>query len=115
MGLTAREPYRAVRDLLLREIPRVGGQPLHRQEETPVEAAVRLCEHLTGGVLPIQRDHRGSGKTFSGARMICELVQRGKTVGRHSEQSQSYWQSARRGYRGGRSARCGPSLLPQSG
>ena len=48
--------------------------------ETTVEAAVRLCAHLTGGVLPIQGPP-GAGKTFTGARMICELVRHGKKVG----------------------------------
>lgn len=79
-GLRGEGSYRAARDLLLREIPRVGGQPLHRQEETTVEAAVRLCEHLGGGILPIQGPP-GAGKTFTGARMICELVRQGKKVG----------------------------------
>jgi predicted RecB family nuclease len=73
-------PYRAARDLLLREAPRVGGQLLHQQGETTVEGAVRLCEHLAGGILPIQGPP-GAGKTFTGARMICELVRRGKTIG----------------------------------
>jgi hypothetical protein len=37
--------------------------------------------YLTGGMLPIQGPP-GAGKTFTGARMICELVvRRGKTVG----------------------------------
>jgi hypothetical protein len=68
------------RDLLLREWPRVSGEPLHREGETTVESAVRLCAYLTGGMLPIQGPP-GTGKTFTGARMICELVQGGKTVG----------------------------------
>ena len=72
--------YQAARDLLLREMPRVGGQPFHRDEETTVDAAVRLCEHLAPGILPIQGPP-GAGKTFTGARMICELVRRGKKVG----------------------------------
>lgn len=79
-GLQGDGPYRAARDLLLRQRPRVGGEPLHRDEETTVEAAVRLCAYLAGGVLPIQGPP-GAGKTFTGARMICELVRRGKTVG----------------------------------
>jgi predicted RecB family nuclease len=79
-GLGGDGPYRAARDLLLRERPPVEGQPLHRQGETTVEAAVRLCQHLEGGILPIQGPP-GAGKTYTGARMICELVQRGKTVG----------------------------------
>ena len=79
-GLRGDGPYQAARDLLLRESPRVGGQPLHREGETTVEAAVRLCAHLAGGILPIQGPP-GAGKTFTGARMICELVRQGKTVG----------------------------------
>jgi uncharacterized protein len=79
-GLVGEGPYQAARDLLLREIPRVGEQPLRCQGETTVEAAVRLCEHLAGGILAIQGPP-GAGKTFTGARMICELVRRGKTVG----------------------------------
>ena len=47
-------PYQAARDLLLRESPRVGGELLHREGETTIEAAVRLCRHLRGGILPIQ-------------------------------------------------------------
>jgi predicted RecB family nuclease len=79
-GLRRNGPYQAARDLLLRESPRVGGEPLHREGETTVEAAVRLCAHLAGGILPIQGPP-GAGKTFTGALMICELVRRGKTVG----------------------------------
>ena len=79
-GLRGDGPYQAARDLLLRESPRVGGQPLHREEETTVEAAARLCAQLAGGILPIQGPP-GAGKTFTGARMICELVRRGKAVG----------------------------------
>ena len=79
-GLRGEGPYQAARDLLLREAPRVGGQPLHREAETTVEAALRLCEHLAAGILPIQGPP-GAGKTFTGARMICELVRQGKTVG----------------------------------
>jgi len=79
-GLRGSGPYQAARDLLLRESPRVGGQPLHREGERTVEAAVRLCAHLAGGILPIQGPP-GAGKTFTGARMICELVRRGKAVG----------------------------------
>ena len=79
-GLSGEGPYQAARDLLLREAPRVGGEPLHRQGETTVQAAVRLCGHLTSGILPIQGPP-GAGKTFTGARMICELVRQGKTVG----------------------------------
>lgn len=79
-GLHGEGPYQAARDLLLKEVPRMGGQPLHCKGETTVEAAVRLCGHLAGGVLPIQGPP-GAGKTFTGAQMICELSRKGKTVG----------------------------------
>jgi predicted RecB family nuclease len=79
-GLRGEGPYQAARDLLLKEGPRVGGEPLHRVGETTAQAAVRLCGHLAGGILPIQGPP-GAGKTFTGARMICELVRRGKKVG----------------------------------
>ena len=79
-GLRGEGPYRAARDLLLKEAPRVTGQELHREGETTVEAAMRLCGYLVHGILPIQGPP-GAGKTFTGARMICELVRRGKTVG----------------------------------
>jgi hypothetical protein len=79
-GLHGEGSYQAARDLLVKEGPRVGGEPLHRVGETTVQAAVRLCGHLAGGILPIQGPP-GAGKTFTGARMICELVRRGKKVG----------------------------------
>ena len=79
-GLRGEGPYRAARDLLLKEAPRVGGQELHREGETTVEAAIRLCGHLTHGILSIQGPP-GAGKTFTGARMICELARQGKTIG----------------------------------
>ncbi len=79
-GVGGHGPYQVARDLLLRERPRVGSERLHRADETTVDAAVRLCAHLADGILPIQGPP-GAGKTFTGARMICELVRRGKKVG----------------------------------
>src|SRR5437868_3199104 len=49
-GVRGYGPYQAARGLLLRENPRVGDEPLHRAGETTVEAAVRLCGYLAGGV-----------------------------------------------------------------
>ena len=79
-GLRGEGPHQAGRDLLLKETPRVGGQELRREGETTVEAAMRLCGHLAHGILPMQGPP-GAGKTFTGARMICEFVRHGKTVG----------------------------------
>jgi uncharacterized protein len=45
-----------------------------------VEAACRVGLALDNSVLPIQGPP-GAGKTFTGARMICQLVNQGKKVG----------------------------------
>jgi uncharacterized protein len=45
-----------------------------------VEFAVRIADKLDNTVLAIQGPP-GAGKTFTGARMICALVQQGKRVG----------------------------------
>jgi uncharacterized protein len=79
-GMLGDGDFQAARDLLMREGPRVGGVPLHMEGETTVPAAVRLCSHLTGGILPIQGPP-GAGKTYTGARMICQLVSQDKKVG----------------------------------
>lgn len=79
-GLASEGRYKAARDLLLREGPRLGGAPIRQEGETTLDAAVRLCAHLQQGVLPIQGPP-GAGKTYTGARMICELVRLGKKVG----------------------------------
>ena len=72
---------RAGRDLLLRLAPRrTGHGQLRREGESPVTAARRIAGELDGGTLPVQGPP-GSGKTFTGARMIVELVKRGKRVG----------------------------------
>ena len=72
--------YLAARDLLMRLPPRIGGEPIQTQEETPVEAALRVAPEIDGGIFPIQGPP-GSGKTYIGARMICALVAAGRTVG----------------------------------
>lgn len=67
-------------DLLLRKPPRLGGEPLREKEESGFDAALRVATKLTGGVLAIQGPP-GSGKTFTGARMVRELVGSGARVG----------------------------------
>jgi predicted RecB family nuclease len=79
-GLEGDGPYQAARDLLMRREPRVGGQPLRVEGETALAAARRLALALDGGVLPIQGPP-GSGKTYTGARMITEMVNAGLRVG----------------------------------
>ena len=79
-GLEGAGLYQAARDLLMRREPRVGGQPLRVEGETALEAARRLALALDGGVMPIQGPP-GSGKTYTGARMITEMVKVGLRVG----------------------------------
>ena len=82
-GVDAPGDYRAARDLLLRRGPRLtvpASGALEAPGEGGVRAARRLATQLNRGTLAIQGPP-GSGKTFTGARMICDLVRRGKRVG----------------------------------
>lgn len=79
-GMEGDGPYRAARDLLMRMPPRIGDRPIQQDGEPTLDAALRIAPHLQPGVFPIQGPP-GAGKTHTGARMICALVQAGKTVG----------------------------------
>jgi predicted RecB family nuclease len=77
--------FQAARDLLLRQPPRVplaGIENLFDKREQMTEKARQMMRSLCAqpSVLPIQGPP-GSGKTYSGARMITDLVQRGQRVG----------------------------------
>ena len=75
--------YRSARELLLRQPPRAGqaaGAALAQLTETGSDAALRLATQLDGTTLAIQGPP-GSGKTYTGARMILALVSAGKKVG----------------------------------
>jgi len=84
-GLTGSGQFRSARELLLRERPPVlqgvVGM-LIGEDEQLTEAAKALVGSLAheASVLPIQGPP-GSGKTFTGARMIVELVKQGRRVG----------------------------------
>lgn len=73
---------RAVRDLLLRKPPRLlhGETLAGLPNEGPKERACRIVSALDRSVFAIQGPP-GAGKTFTGARMICQLVKQGKKVG----------------------------------
>ncbi len=73
----------ALRDLLLRQPPRVKGHaggPLVREDEDVVDATTRLVGELDASVLCVQGPP-GTGKTFTAARAIAALVQAGRRVG----------------------------------
>ena len=80
-------PWRAARDLLLRERPRVGGGALVAPGERASDAVRRLVSGLVtrgvgsrGGVLPVQGPP-GTGKTYSAAHTVVDLAAAGRRVG----------------------------------
>jgi uncharacterized protein len=81
-GVNVAGPYRAARDLLLRKPPRLArGETIEpRATEKPENTASRIALALKDSVFAIQGPP-GSGKTYTGARLICELVKRGKKIG----------------------------------
>ena len=98
-GFAPNSPRHAAFDLLRRVPPRLvaaapPGAAAHRpngpglvaredlvaREETPLEAVRRIAPRLDRSVLPVQGPP-GSGKTYTGARMILDLLGRGLRVG----------------------------------
>jgi predicted RecB family nuclease len=83
-GIDGDGPYRAARDLLMRRPPRIvglpSGAPLRTVAMTAEEAARDLVMRLDETTLAIQGPP-GTGKTWTGARMILDLVAAGKRVG----------------------------------
>lgn len=82
-GISGPGPFQAERDLLLRRPPRTGGSspgPLIHDNEDLTEAAKRLVLSLRTSSLPVQGPP-GSGKTYTGARTVVDLVKHGRRVG----------------------------------
>ncbi len=81
-GIDAPGKFRAARDLLLRRPPRLlrGETIAAKLGEEPKNTASRIACALDESVFAIQGPP-GAGKTYTGARMICELVKRGKKIG----------------------------------
>ena len=92
-GLAVDSPRRAAFDLLGRVPPRIEApaapanasgfgvrEGLAAQGEAPLAAVRRIAPRLDRSVLPVQGPP-GSGKTYTGARMILDLLAGGKRVG----------------------------------
>jgi hypothetical protein len=84
-GIDGEGPFQAERDLLLRRRPRSLTPAVEivindngQLTEDAKNLVLSLCEKAS--VLPVQGPP-GSGKTFTGARMILELVRSGRRVG----------------------------------
>jgi uncharacterized protein len=73
--------YPALRDILARARPRLVAGAARAEVQTTDPAALReLAASLDGGVLFVQGPP-GTGKTWTGARLIVELMRRGRCVG----------------------------------
>ena len=82
-GSSDDHPNRAAVDILMRRRPAAGqaeDEPVRRPDEPTLDCARRLAIALDRSVLPIQGPP-GSGKTYTGARMILALLEAGKRVG----------------------------------
>jgi uncharacterized protein len=80
-GMSGCLRYRAARDLLLKKTPRLyRGIFEQNAGESVMQFATRIVSELDQTVLAIQGPP-GAGKTYTGARMICEAVRRGLRVG----------------------------------
>jgi predicted RecB family nuclease len=82
-GINGQGDFQAARDLLLRKPPRLRGTTLTYLTAANLqssEIAKQVALALDSTVLPIQGPP-GSGKTYTGARMIVELVRNGLKVG----------------------------------
>jgi len=76
--------YKALRDLLTRAVPDLegheAGQPIIPCGVTPVEGAIKAAQAMRQTILYVQGPP-GSGKTYTGSRMIAALLRDGHRVG----------------------------------
>jgi predicted RecB family nuclease len=70
--------YRAVRSLVLRALPQTTEEV--KPQEDSLEMATNWVSKLQDSYLPIQGPP-GSGKSYTGSRMILDLIKQGKKVG----------------------------------
>ncbi len=82
-GLDHAWPQHAAKDLLMKRKPQLIGDAegaIINKGEDAVKAAIRIALTLNRSVLAIQGPP-GSGKTYTGAKMIIELFKAGKKIG----------------------------------
>lgn len=82
-SLASAGTFAAASALLLRRPPRPAdddSSSLRKPGEASLDAAKRLSHALDYEILPVQGPP-GSGKTFTGARVILDLVRKGKRIG----------------------------------
>jgi len=79
-GFNHKESNRAAKDILMKRPPLVKEGGLMVPGEEVVAAAIRIAVNLDRSYLAIQGPP-GSGKTYTGAKMIIELFKKGKKIG----------------------------------
>jgi predicted RecB family nuclease len=79
-GLAHKESNRAAKDLLMKREPLLKEGKVNVAGEDIVAAAIRIALNLDRSFLAIQGPP-GSGKTYTGAKMIIELAKKGKRIG----------------------------------
>jgi AAA domain len=79
-GIDQPGEYRAARDLLLRNAPRLKSSKSIQDGELSMQSICEIGVALDQSMLPIQGPP-GSGKTYTAANIICALVTAGKKVG----------------------------------
>jgi uncharacterized protein len=82
-GLDHAWPQHAAKDLLMKRKPQLIGDAegaIINNDEDAVKSAIRIALALNKSVLAIQGPP-GSGKTYTGAKMIIELFKAGKKIG----------------------------------
>jgi predicted RecB family nuclease len=79
-GLAHSESFKAAKDLLMKREPVLRNGASLAGGDDMVAAAIQAAMNLDNSYLAIQGPP-GSGKTYTGAKMIIELVKKGKRVG----------------------------------
>jgi uncharacterized protein len=83
-GIDGAGPYRALRDLIVRAYPRIRGVipglPLATDEADSIGEAMRIVREFDESTLFVQGPP-GSGKTYTTARVVVQMMREGQRVG----------------------------------